>query len=336
MGKKQILIIIVIITTLFLYGCMNNNIYQNYLKALENTSQVKSLHSLVEFQLKMDFGDTNLSSEEKKNLEMYSNTEGTLTIQEDREKDQFYMDGHVDTANMGFDIKVYDQKDEIIVLLPVFSKYMILDKEKLQTADISENPLGEIIPSEDLEKLWRKNVRPDNIKKMPDKIVSTNEGDIKATAFQITLTEDEIKGLSKSFTQIFFSSPKLKETMETAFQKAYKDKGSQDFSGKYDRFMEEMQKSIERMKIVSFQYTGAYDKDYYMVDEQISYVIEMPMEYSEPISIAYSLHIKNWNINKPIEFNIPQLDDRNSFTLDKLDENTPKLLEKFIKDPTDQ
>ncbi|MDF2547477.1 MAG: hypothetical protein K0R93_2375 [Anaerosolibacter sp.] len=328
-------LLIIIILSLFITGCTSGNIMNQYMQALEQTENIQRSSELIEFTTELDFSDLDLTLEEKKQLDMFSSVKGSFVSKHDKEKGISFLDGHIDMKNLGFDVKIYEDQERIVALMPIFSKYMVIHKDQDPTS-LQKNFSMIQIDEEEIKTLWNSMITQSSIQKIGNKMVSTNEGEIRTTAFEVTLQDAEIKKLGKTFIQTILKNPETKQSFMKFMNDMPTGEDADQFLNTeedFEEFLGHMEKGIDQMKINEFRHTGSFDKDHYIIEENISLNYAMEVEPAKNIQVSYVLQITRWDINKSFEIEMPDITEENSFTLDQLDENTPKLIEDLIKSP---
>ncbi|KJS17280.1 MAG: hypothetical protein VR69_05425 [Peptococcaceae bacterium BRH_c4b] len=171
-----------IILVLLAGGCTADSL-QSYLHVLKKTEQVNKGQMLVQFSHTMDFNGPGLTVEDRKNLEMFKEKKGTFTKKFDRDKRLSMLDGHVDMMGMGFDFKAYCDGDRTVLMLPMFTKYLVVEakpgtEKEPVTADTDKK----------LETLWNGLLNSKNVTRKEGKLISTPEGEVKTTAYNVALS----------------------------------------------------------------------------------------------------------------------------------------------------
>ncbi|MBB6217173.1 hypothetical protein HNQ80_003292 [Anaerosolibacter carboniphilus] len=335
---KKILCVSLLIATILtptITGCTNGNIMDQYKQALEQTEKIQRSSELVEFTMDLDLSSLDLTLEEKKQLDMFSNIKGSFVAKHDKEKGISFLDGHIEMKNLGFDVKIYEDQETIVTLMPIFSKYMVIHKDQDQSSFEKNLPVIQIDQKE-IKSLWNNMTTKSSIQNLGNKMVSTTEGEIRATAFEVTLQDAEIKEFAKAIIQIALKDPETKKSfmkfineMPQGEKFEYALRTDEDF----EEFLGYMEKGIDQMKINEFRHTGSFDKDHYIIEENVRLNYAVEVGPSEDIQVSYNIQVTRWNINKSFDFEMPVLTKENSFTVDQLNENTPKLIEDLLKSP---
>lgn len=322
------------ITLLFLSGCMEGNIYKQYLQAQENTDKIQQSSSLATFDLSLDLEGAGLSEEAKKDLDMFSSMKGSFLVKSDVANSLLYLDGHIDLKNMGFDVKIYSNPEQVVLLMPVFSKYMIIPQKVLKDLENIDLPEGDPRLGEEIAALWNTTVNKNNISKTGIKTVETYEGTVKATEFSLSLQEQEVKALMTNVFHLISTNAEFRNAMIESFRSMHKDQSISDreLAARYDGFILQAKAAMDTIEIRDFTYSGAYDKDLYIIEENMSHVMKIPTHTDNFLQVNYQFSLKRWDINKPVHIEMPSLNPSNSFTIRELEQNLPKIFESYIKD----
>ncbi|MEW6425106.1 MAG: hypothetical protein AB1523_10250 [Bacillota bacterium] len=334
---KKLLIILVILAILALVataaGCTVTSALEGYKAAAKKTAQVDRAQTMATFNYHMDFTGPGLTPEGRKNLEIFREVKGTFVTKFDRKKKIIFVDGHLDLAGMGLDIKAWSDGDRVILLLPMFTRYLVLDWYTLAEQARSGESQPEPGVGEKLKELWKGLLNPNNISRTGERLIATAEGDIRATGYRVTLSEAEIKNLSREFLRIIFSDRELRGWIVKNWLKysEEKDKTGETIERELDQMAETVQNNIDRAHIKKFEYTGAVDRDSYLVEENVAYKADVDTGKGVAVDIDYTLQIKRWAFGREVQVDFPRLDAANSFTLEAIDENTPKMFEGLLK-----
>jgi hypothetical protein len=333
--KKILCVSLLVITILSLVitGCTSGSIMNQYKQALEQTGKIQRFSELMEFTTDLDFSNLDLTLEEKKRMDMYSSVKGSFVAKHDKERGISFLDGHIDMKNLGFDVKIYENQEMIVALMPIFSKYMVIHKDQDRSSSEKKLPVIQV-DQEEVKNLWNSMITKSNVQKLGNKMVSTNEGEIRATAFEVTLQDAEIKKLGKTFIQAVLKDPETKKSFMKFISDIPQADNEEQISRTeedFEEFLNHMEKGIDQMKINEFRHTGSFDKDHYIVEENVRLNYDIETDSSKNIKVSYDMQITRWNINKIFDFEMPTLTEENSFTVDQLNENTPKLIEDMFK-----
>ena len=336
MKKNQwiVLFLSILVILSLLSGCTQGGIYKEYLQAQENTEKIQQSNSLTTFEVALDLEQAGLSESAKRELEIFSNVKGTFLVKSDNTKNLLYLDGHVDLKNMGFDVKVYSNSEQVVLLIPVFSKYMIIPQEVLRGFEGNNLPDVDPLLGEEIEALWNHTVNMNNITKVGVKTVDTYEGAVKATTFKVSLQEQEVKTLMTNVFHLISTNEAFRNGIIESLKSMNIEKPAPDtdFAASYDDFILHAQTAMDTIRIKDFMYSGAYDKDLYIIEENMSHIMEIPTDKDNMIQVHYQCSVKRWDVNKPIVFDLPILDGSNSFTIKELEQNLPKLFESYFKE----
>lgn len=334
---KKLLITLVIMAILALVaaaaGCAVTSALEGYKAAAEKTANVERSQTMVTFNYHMDFTGPDLTPEDRKNLEVFREVKGTFVIKSDSEKKISYTDGHLELSGMGMDVKAWFDGDRVILLLPMFTKYLVLEQSRLA----EQARPGESLPETDVGKkfkeLWEGLLSRNNVSRTGERLITTAEGDIRATGYRVTLSEAEIKNLLKESLRIIFSDQELREQIIKNWLKYSEEKGKtgETVERELDQLAEDMQKNIDRAHIKMFEHTGAVDRDSYLVEENTAYNADFDTGKGITVDVDYTLQIQRWAFGREVQVDFPRLDAANSFTLETIDENTPKMFEGLLK-----
>lgn len=194
MRNKLLLVLSGLLILVLLAGGCSADPLQSYLHAVKKTEQVNKGQMLVQFNHTMDFNGSGLTVEDRKNLEMFKEVEGTFTLKFDRDNELSMLDGHVDMIGMGFDLKAYCDEDRTVLMLPMFTKYLVVEAKP---ATEKEPVTGDM--DNKLEALWNGMLSNKNVTREEGKLISTPEGEVKTTAYNVALSQREIEKLTRKY-----------------------------------------------------------------------------------------------------------------------------------------
>lgn len=331
--RKTLFILVILAILALAAGCAVTSALEGYKSAAEKTAHVDRAQTMVTFNYNMDFTGPDLTPEDRKNLEVFREVKGTFVTKSDREKKICYTDGHLELAGMGLDVKAWSDGDRVILLLPMFTKYLVLEQSRLAEQAQPGEGLAEPEVGKKLKELGMGLLNRNNVSRTGERLITTTEGDIRATGYRVTLSEAEIKNLLKESLRIIFSDRELRGRIVENWLKygKEKDKTSEAIERELDQLAEDMQKNIDRAQINKFEYTGAVDRDSYLVEENIAYSADVDTGKGVTVDIGYNLQIQRWAFGREVQVDFPRLDASNSFTLENIDENTPKVFEGLLK-----
>ncbi len=328
MNRNLLMVIIAVLAlALLAAGCLRAAPLQTYREAVQRTGEINSGNKMVQFSHSMEFSGPGLTEEVKKNLEMFQEAKGGFTVKYDREKKYSVIDGHVDMMGMGFDLKTYRQGNTMIMMLPMFTKYLVVDVKPGPDQSGTWAEAGR-----KLEKVWEGMVTADNIARDKDRLVSTPEGEVRTTAYNITPNPEEIKRLIAASVDIITSDNGIRAAILDNIIKYGGEKGlTRAEAEKFlDEFMENFRRDMDDLEIKSFKHTVFIDKDNRLVAENSRAEASMTSE-GITVHTVFEINIQHWAFGAEVTPEVPEVNEHNSFRVEKFDQNTPRLFEGMLK-----
>ncbi|HWQ29673.1 MAG TPA: hypothetical protein VN549_01680, partial [Negativicutes bacterium] len=302
-----------------------------YKKAAEKTDQIKRGQTGGEFSLTMDFDTKGMTEEEIKKHDYFREVKGSFSVVSDNEAGKGIYRNYLNLGGIGFDLDMFVNGDEACVKLPVIGKYMKLDSLQQSEADTQKGGKSELVSQETLDGIngiWLGMLRKDDIFKGKSIVLTTPDGEVKATEYTIKLKDEQIKALAAGSIGLLLKDEKLKENYEKL---AAKD--IEPLKGKtIEELLSDMNKRLDSYNMESFSYTAYVDIDGYIVNERLEFSMKVDNEGEAGVTgVAYKLDIKNWDINKEQKFDFPVLTEENTLNPDSMDANMPSVFQNLFK-----
>lgn len=334
MRRKTMLVLgIVLAAAVLIAGCRQANGLQELRRALETTKEITRGQVLTEFRHELDFDGLDLAPEARRELETYREVKGTIAERFDRQKGLSYVDGHLDVGGMGFDFKVYTDAQRTILLLPTFTKFLVVHRDGLGDS-LTEAPAAEEGPewAERLAELWNGLLKVENVRKTGSQLVATPEGDVKVTGYEVVLDDAEVRDLAREGARTVLTDPQIRERIITAWLEFAKQEEPENRDA--DAFLVEMLNNalaaIDHTTFENFRYSGAVDRDWHLVRETIS---GRAVSRSDGVTVTagFEIKIRRWAVGRPVSIEPPEITPENSFVLEELKANTPKMFESVLE-----
>jgi hypothetical protein len=297
---------------------------QSYVDAAKKTGQVKKGQVLVQFSHTMNFSGSGLTAEERKNLEMFKEVKGNFTQKFDRDKKLSVLDGHVDMMGMGFDLKAYGDGDRTVLMLPMFTKYLVVEAKP----GAEKEPVAADTDKK-LETLWKGLLNSNNVTREEGKLIATPEGEVKTTAYNVALSQPDIEGFIAGAAGIIAQDSKIRAAvLDGMVQSGLERQEAEKF---LNNFFDEFESNASKVKFSEFKHTAYTDKDNYVVEEYSSSKSSYKSEDGFTVNTDFNLKIQRWAFGKDVLVEMPEVNAANSFTLKDFNENLPKMFEGLFK-----
>ena len=320
---KRILFAALALMLMISLSACNTSSLEEYKQASEKTNQITRGKVSGEFATKIELNTENLTAEEIKELNYYKDMKGSFNVSYDDEAGKSIFRNYLNMGGLGFDFEVFINGEEMFMKLPVVGKYMKLDEVEANV-NVEENE--EIISEETINFItqkWISLMNDDDVFKGKDIVLTTLDGEVKTTEYEIKLNDQQIKTLVKESTDILARDEKL-----NSFYRKYIEKSSEESNVKsFEGILAELKTDIDNYNIESFIYTAYVDIDGYIVNEtfEISASVIDPDE-KEIKGLSYKLNLNNFDINKEQNFDFPVLSNDNTLSVDEMDESMPDMM----------
>ncbi len=327
--KKILIVILAMVLVITMLTACNTDNLQEYKKAFEKTEQIKRGQTAGEISVKLEFNTDGLSAEDVKELNNFKDIKASFNTAFDEELGKSIFRNYFNFGGLGYDFDMFFDGDEAVMKLPVIGKYI-----KINEIDSSFNTDAEsysrIISEETMRHItekWVGLMKEEDVFKGKDIIITTPDGDVKASEYTITLSNEQIKEMVSESIEIASKDDKLRKFFNENI--VIKDDDiDEDIS--FDIVLNDIKENIDKFEAENFKYTALVDIDGYIVNENLSYSIKSTDEKITLKRADYNQDIKNWDINKEQSFNFPVLTEENTFNTENT-EDMPSLMEDLLR-----
>lgn len=314
--KKKIAILMTVILLMFLFAGCNGVPLEDYHEAANKTLGIKKGQNLMEISMNIRFLPLEIT-EELKDINVLFRSNSSYN----HENHQIISRNYGSYNGIGLDFDYYKDGDDQYLKLPMLREYVSLadffedvymtNNEDLVSFEFSFNE--EVFT--EIQERWFQLLSEKNVFKGEKTAVSTQEGEIKATRYYFQLSDEQIKELIGDTIEIF------KENNMTFYQNMEKD------------FTEHF---LQSLNVEKFLYEVYVDIDGYIVEENMHLRFKLQGEEAEkeiPLeSFDFRIQEKNWNIEKDISINIPEITEENTATLESLKNSMPSFFQQVIEE----
>lgn len=331
---KRIMAVVISLILLFsITGC-STDAFKAYREAREKTSGITQGHLIQEIIIENKYNTEGLSDEDIKELSYFNQIQSKMDIvfKEDKENTKIISRNYFNLGGLGFDSAFYKDKERMYIKTPILGKYVVLDEflengEKIDIfgdRDNEGNQFEEQIISK-IGEIWVGVLKEKDVVSGKKTLLSTEDGEVKATEFSIDPSEEQIKELMKEVATLLSANEEFKQMIALVYgnnkeEKIETESIFQDFINK-----------IDDINVSGFKYTGYIDIDGYITQEEISLIISNEKAKSKEIKESnISIKIKNLSIEREQAFDFPDLNENNTLDIEYLKGGMPFMLEGFF------
>ncbi len=316
--RKKILVICITFILIFT-GCnTKGKTTQRYLDALENMENVKSMEEQLTVDIKID--TKNATEEIKKEFEGYENINIAVDTQQNWDVEKLVSDIYIKLKSISLYSKFYIDGENVFLKTPLFEEYILLNETQMQDK-VSDTISPEVYEQifKDFALVWREAVRNEIMESEGDTVVNTPDGDMKVKILTLELDDmrskkiinELVKNISKNedikkmILENIEQNGQIEETEEVK-QKVIEglDKLPMTYAEIEDKY------TIEEIKIVA-----KLDRDDYIIEDMSTFKIHL---LEQDITISVTTNAKRWNINQPIEIEIPSIQPEDMITPEEI------------------
>ncbi|WP_105615862.1 hypothetical protein [Vallitalea okinawensis] len=311
------IVALILLLSIFLTSCQVKEPLRSYSEAIERTEAVDQGQSFISIEVEntyregkeIDFGD-------QLQFQIYSQYDFT-----DSKNEQLETHSYIDVGDLGMDFSFYLKGNDIFIKLPFDENYLIIHDNTMnqEVATMQDEEIFTIIFQPFMEK-WLEVLQEENVVRGEKTIMTTEDGDVKATKYTIQLNEEQLQTLVTVLSSILKSNSEL--ILSTVNNYAEFVLTEEEFIQLIDDLKSELLKSD--MSITAMSYINA---DGFVIDTSIEYTVlyenaEMPLK-----SQVYTIRMEQWDIYNEQDFNFPELTDDNSLSMDEFQKETKCFIE---------
>lgn len=301
MKQFKIAMIMIGLLTLLLTGCSTNDM-QAYFDAIELTDKEVTGRNEIELYAELEFNEEDLDADQLRNLSYFDVIHIRYQDKFDYSNENEKMEGNMyyNLGGLGLDMSIYMHDGLLYMKMPVQDKYMDMTSELNNTNEegLSEKQGMYMDMVEPFMEEWQNILKTDDIVKGEKTYVLTEEGQIKATTYNITIDEAQLKTLTSKMT----SSISTEEFIENSFT----NNGESLTQEEIAEVKEEFEAVFSQVKIESFVGTAFVDYDGRMVRQTFDFVLNFGVVDSgqlERIEGSFSMELTE--LGEEQEFDFP-------------------------------
>ncbi|WP_202709590.1 lipoprotein [Sporosalibacterium faouarense] len=323
--KRILMFLMVLVTALSLVACGEEDM-ATYKNAVNKTNEIMRGQSSYEITVNQEFNIDGLTPEEIKDINYFKKMVLESRSQFNSDKKKVIAHNYSNFGGMGFDTDFYMNNDEVFMKMPIIGKYMNL-QGLLKKEDDEANE--QIISQDTIQKIkdnWIGILNEEDVVSGEKSLLSTEEGEVKATLFSISLTDKQIKKLVNNTINDLLDDNNLTRMMEKFVN--YEEK-----SISLDEIVNKIRESISSSNITDFKYQVYIDIDGCIVQSNMTMEIEYPdAEIGEIKSQEINMITNVWDIEEEQSFNFPSLTEDNTLQQGEINQGIPFMFEDIFKD----
>jgi len=330
--KKVLSLLLVFVLAISVFtGCKKETPKEALQKGFENSLNIKTSQSSFDMTLNFDF-DASEAPDQAFLLQMINGSTVKGEFTSDIDKMELAGQLVLDMNGMSYTSDIFSTPEKVVLKVPMMNKYLIMDQN--MSADDQDKQ------KEDMKKLNTEvmdtllsNIKDENIKVLEKEKISTPEGEVEVTGYAITFNNDEMMKVMDDLLSYLFKNEIFRNSMKNSIKNQAKLEGEElsdeEVDAKVKEAEEEMNKAITEMKehltFDSLEVIYGLDKDYNVRSSSVKGTVSIKDDENiqNPISIKFDVNSQNWNINKPVKIEIPELNEENSMKMEELSNQFP-------------
>lgn len=302
--KKIFIFIIIVALFGSLIGCSSNTL-EDYKEAVIRTENITKGKSSFKINIINSFNYEGLPEDTVKDLAYFENIEISSVTTFDFTKLLMHSMSYFNFGGLGYDSDVYLKDNEVIVRIPIIGKYIVINNNESQEIDSQANSqqfndiyVNIIMP---IQNKSTEILERENVVKGEKSIMSTEDGDVKATKYTIKLNDEQIEEFINFLFDIIVNN---KEYIDD-FSNLAIDKDSEM---NFEELLNLLKKELDDFETITFEKIAYIDIDGYIVKDTVT--IEFFNENAEPGKVSYRKFIleeQNWNNEIEQKIEIPTI-----------------------------
>lgn len=297
-------------------GCSGSD-FEALEKAEVKTEAASTGISTVDFQINNDMVTTGLTAEQLKIVNYMKAVAYKGEYSFDKAKDQAISQSWVNFGGIGFDFTYYKDQDKQFIRYPVLKKYIDLNQftstgnQSFSLSPETQKALGEI---------WNKLYTKDTVKQVEKTFVTTTEGDVKATRYDVIASGDAVKAAIIESQKLIMADEAVKAKLASAMSEAKASGESVQITG------------LPEDAVLKNFYMSAYvDADGYLIKETVAMELSMPEAKSYWKGTDFSMTTTYSKLGQPLKLDIPQVTKADMMTEEEMQRNMPAAFSDLVK-----
>lgn len=283
---KHFILVSILLVLALFSGCTTNSL-DEYQQALNNNAQMISGRKSIDLSVQLDFDRLQFS--DNQDITILGDVVVKSLIAFDKVQRKVSARNHLTFEEMGYDLNFYQRDNISFIMTPVIPKYLRME--------IKGSPMMNFNDFEDIANIWKDLLEKENVFKKENTIVATPDGQIKVREFIVELNDEQVKDLIRDVVS------KLLESNNISIEFNFED-----------------------LLVNDFKYRAYVDKDNFIIDETFSLDISFPDVSKGPRSFKLNYSIQNFDINRSLTIDIPEINEENSIDINELQGELPEGL----------
>ncbi|WP_432664303.1 hypothetical protein R9X47_27715 [Wukongibacter baidiensis] len=331
--KKILSLLLVFVVAMSLFtGCKKETPKEALKKGFENSLNLKTAKSNFDMTVNFELDEAEASNEAFL-LQMINGSKISGEFTSDVEKIASSGELVLDMNGMAYKADFYSTPEKLAFKMPMINKYIVMDQTALNNDPAKQKEEMKKLNTEVMDVLL-KNIKDESIKVLEKEKISTPEGDVEITGYEIAFNNDEAMKIAEELFSFIFKNETFKNSMKTNLKNQAKLEGKEELSdeeieAKLEEAQKEMDEAIVKMKenlaFDSLVVTYGLDKNYNIVSSKANVAVTAKISETEEKTISFSFDInsKVWDINKPVTIEMPELNEENSVKFEDLANEFP-------------
>lgn len=203
--KKLLFLIVGFMGLSLLAGCSSDSLSE-YLEASEKTNTIEKGNTKMSLRADLDFETEGLSDKQMRELSYFDqiDIESNTQFDSSDEMEKVISKTYFNFGGVGFDSVFYMNGEQMFIQMPIIKDYIRLDS--FFDSYLDNNEEGSFSSSEDLLRpfyeRWMEILGEEDVVKGKKTYVLTDEGQIKASTYSISISKEQLKDLSNEMLKV--------------------------------------------------------------------------------------------------------------------------------------
>ncbi|TCT13105.1 hypothetical protein EDC18_10968 [Natranaerovirga pectinivora] len=263
--KKVLLSVLIILVVLT--GC-NSKGYETYQNAMDRYGTINEGREKINVYIDLQFNTENLSEEEVQELMIFDRMDMELDLTYNG--DQAIAKNYIYFGGMGMESNFYMIDEDMYMEIPMFNYVVKIeedDNKNVVVIDMESDALSKI------RNIWVNVLKDEDVVIGENTILSTNQGNVKASRYMVNVSEEQLKILFDEVLEVI-----VEELVRFALQNKLLEDRNFNFS------IVEMRDFINRIQLKGFKGEVYIDYDGYPIYQ--SYEIDIAFKDSQSRQIS--------------------------------------------------
>lgn len=302
-----------------LTGCSTNG-YEALVAAQEKTDLAATGINEIKIQLDNELNTQSMTPEQLKSVNYFKSVAYEGTSQYDNNADVVVSDSWISLGGVGFDFTYYGKGEEQYIRYPVLKKYIDLNQmAKSQASKGTSFPKLTAETQKALGDIWNKLSTKETVQKVEETVVTTPEGDVKATHYDVVTSGDAVKAAILESQKILLADSAVTAWLEE--QQAKNPEGHIEIAG-----------VKEDMEIGDFKLSSYVDADGYLIREEVKVSLKSgPSTEAYWLGTDFTMTSSYSKLNQKLDIQFPNISPDQVMTEEELNKDMPAVFSDVIK-----